>query len=145
MSPNTESSSASIFLPFMQALENGSITVKVPEKYWSCQGHQLSIPLGCSLWACSEPALKMTHQAVLDPVLNPGHMIKVCLLLVLFISLVNRCVYIKYVSTVVTSRCLFPRVFSGIGRVEGLHKYFKFSQIRSCLDETMCTENITTN
>lgn len=61
------------------ALENGSVTVKVPEKYWACQGYQLSIPLSCSLWACSEPTQKTgPHQAVLDPVLHPGHMIRDC-------------------------------------------------------------------
>ena len=67
-----------VFGSSMQALENGSITVKVPEKYWSCQGHQLCVPLSCGLWACSEPAQKTGHQEVLDPLLNPGHTIKVC-------------------------------------------------------------------
>jgi len=67
-----------IFTSSVQALENGTVTVKVPEKYWACQGYQLSIPLSCSLWACSEPAQKTgPHQAVLDPMLHPGHIIKV--------------------------------------------------------------------
>lgn len=67
-----------IFISSVQALENGSVTVKVPEKYWACQGYQLSIPLSCSLWACSEPVPKTgPQQAVLDPMLHPGHMIRV--------------------------------------------------------------------
>ncbi|KAJ7363409.1 Minichromosome maintenance domain-containing protein 2 [Desmophyllum pertusum] len=60
------------------ALENGSITMKVPEKYWAYQGHQLSLPLTCSLWACSEPVQKTSHQAVLDPMVNLSNTIKDC-------------------------------------------------------------------
>ena len=78
MSTGFDQSHFFIFISFVQALENGSVTVKVPEKYWACQGYQLSIPLSCSLWACSEPTQKTgPHQAVLDPVLHPGHMIRV--------------------------------------------------------------------
>ena len=69
------------------------MTVKVPEKYWACQGYQLSIPLSCSLWACSEPTQKTgAHQAVLDSMLHPGHMIRVslsdaCYVLITFFKL----------------------------------------------------------
>jgi len=69
-----------IFTSFVLAFENGAVTVKVPEKYWACQGYQLSIPLSCSLWACSEPTQRTgPHQEVLDPMLHPGHMMRVSL------------------------------------------------------------------
>ena len=53
------------------------MAVKVPEKYWSYQGHQVSIPLTSSLWVCSEPVQKSSHHAVLDPPLNLGSTVKV--------------------------------------------------------------------
>ena len=73
----TKDSPVNIFTLFVQALENGSMMVKVPEKYWACQGYQLSVPLSCSLWACSEPVQKTGHQAVPDPMLHPGYMMRV--------------------------------------------------------------------
>ncbi|XP_067051218.1 minichromosome maintenance domain-containing protein 2-like [Acropora muricata] len=43
-------------------LENSSLTVKIPEKYWECQGQQVSLPFACSLWTCAETAEK-TNQS----------------------------------------------------------------------------------
>ena len=61
-----------------KALENASITVKVPEKHWAYQGQQVSLPLTSSLWACSEPEEKNSQQGMLDPAFNLALPLKVC-------------------------------------------------------------------
>ncbi|CAH3032428.1 unnamed protein product [Porites lobata] len=60
------------------ALENASITVKVPERYWAQQGQQLSLPLSCSLWACSEPTERNPQKRMLDPVFELPNNMKDC-------------------------------------------------------------------
>ncbi|CAH3120737.1 unnamed protein product [Pocillopora meandrina] len=62
------------------ALENGCMAVKVPEKFGSYQGRQVTIPLTSSVWVCSEPLQKSSHHAVPDddPVLNLGLSVKEC-------------------------------------------------------------------
>lgn len=62
------------------ALENGCMAVKVPEKFGSYQGRQVTMPLTSSVWVCSEPSQKSSHHAVPDddPVLNLGLSVKEC-------------------------------------------------------------------
>ena len=63
---------------YFKALENASITVKVPEKYWAQQGQQLSLPLSCSLWASSKPTDRNPQKGMLDPVFEIPNNMKVC-------------------------------------------------------------------
>ncbi|XP_022783385.1 MCM domain-containing protein 2-like [Stylophora pistillata] len=62
------------------ALENGCMAVKVPEKFGSYQGRQVTIPLTSSVWVCSEPSQKSSHHTIpdYDPILNLGHPVKEC-------------------------------------------------------------------